>query len=88
MSQVYVNVLFGSKGLKYAKKVVKNWKKTENVVTYSNFSLFQGSPLKIRINSSIAIIRSSSVQKLGRPGLLFCQLLVNKHITGTKIPPL
>ena len=34
VSQAYLNVLFGSKGLKYAKKWSKIGK-TENVVTYS-----------------------------------------------------
>ena len=59
-------------------------RKIENVVTYSSFSLLQGYPQKIHINTFIAIIRSTSAQKFGLSGLLFCQLLENKYIGGDK----
>ena len=58
--------------------------KIENVVTYSSFSLLQGCPQKIHINTFIAIIRSSSGQKIGLSDPLFCQLLENKYIGGNK----
>ena len=35
----------------------------------------------------ITIIRLSMAQKLGLLGILFIQLLTNKHIKVTKIPP-
>lgn len=48
---VYVNVLFGSKRLKYAKRWSKI-RKLENVVTHSSFSLLQRIPLKMLLNAS------------------------------------
>lgn len=59
-------------------------RKIENVVTYSSFSLLQGYPQKIHINTFIAIIRSTSAQKFGLSDLLFCQLLETNILGGDK----
>ena len=67
--------------------MVKSSEKSKTSLVIDVFLCFKDVFLKFTYTSTISIIRSSYVQKISLQGLLFCQLLANKHNRGTKIPP-
>lgn len=65
-------------------KYVKNWKKSKMLLFIAVFICYTDVLLKPTQIPYIAIITSSSVQKIGLPGLLFCPLLANNISGGLK----
>ena len=80
-----LHVLFGSQ-VKYAKNGQK-FEKSENVVTYSSYSLLQECLLEIHIKTFHLHHKIQlCTKKPDLPDLLFCQLLTSKYIRRTIIP--
>ena len=65
------------KGVKYAKKRVKNREKPKSRLVLSSKNSYKNS-----FHLDLALCKN-----IGFPGLLFRHLLANKRIRGTKIPP-